>query len=287
VTRGLVLALVLVLVPVPGLARAPVEAPATEDPLAEAKAAHADADAKYNTADYEGAIESWQRAYAALPRTAESNTYRSLILYNIAAAHEKLFQLRDDVEYLEKAKILLERFERSIDEIYAEAPEDGEKERVQVREKIARIDELIAAARREPTPEPSTPPPSTSPAEPVDPPTDAPTHDRRGRGWIIGGSVLTALGVGSAATMVAMLAIGERANDVGDLDRTDLQAREDQFDEGRRANAVAIATGVLAAALVGTGIALIVVGAKKHPRRTALTPTLGPSLTGLFLHGRF
>ena len=126
-TISIVLASALSFAPTHVVAAAPAAEPAVPaDALAEAKAWHLEADAKYNTADYDGAITAWEKAFAALPRTQDANTYRSLIYYNIAAAREKLFALRGDVEHLKQAKILLQQFEASIDETYSGAPEQGE-----------------------------------------------------------------------------------------------------------------------------------------------------------------
>lgn len=293
-------AIALALAPAPTFAAAATEPaaapPATEpaaaavDPISEAKAWHLEADAKYNTADYEGAITAWQKAFAALPRTAEANTYRSLILYNIAAAREKLFALRGDVEQLKQAKILLEQFEASIDETYAAAPEQGEQERARVQEKLAAIDAQIAQTEAEPAPEPApTATPTTN--EPVTnpPTTDAPATRSKtpARTYFIVGGVLSGLGVAAGAGMVAALVVGRRANDLDGLDDRDFAGREAQFDRGRQANTAAFATGTLGGVLLAAGIAMIVVGAKRRDTRTAVTPVLGRGLAGIGVGGRF
>jgi tetratricopeptide (TPR) repeat protein len=260
--------------------------PATEEPdaaLAAAKAAHEEADAKYNTADYQGAIDAWQRAYAALPRTPESNTYRTLINYNIAAAYEKLFDLDGKVSHLKQAKVLLEKFEESIAEIYADAPADGEAERAQVQEKLRRIEKRIAEAEGRTSGAATEPEPKPEPV----PDEPGPREKKPGRGLIIGGGVLVGLGVGALAGMVPALVIGERENDIADLDPNDYEERGAQFEGGRRANRGAIAAGVLAGVFVGAGIALIVVGAKRRSAKTAFAPSIGPRGAGLSIHGRF
>jgi hypothetical protein len=261
---------------------------ATDDGLAEAKARHLEADAKYNTADYEGAIEAWQKAFAALPRTAEANTYRSIILYDIAAAREKLFVLRGDVEHLKQARILLVQFETSIDEIYAGELEEGEQVRAEVQAKIARIDELIAQAERDDgaAKPPAAVPPTSDPQPATN--TDAPPPARDpSRGLLIGGGVLLGLGLVAGAGMTAALVIGKRANDLDGLADNELDARKERFDRGRHANAGAIAAGVLGAAFVAAGVALIVVGTKRRASRTAFAPVAGRGLAGFSVSGRF
>jgi hypothetical protein len=295
-------AIALALAPAPAFAAPATEPaaapPATEpaaapvDPINEAKAWHLEADAKYNTADYEGAITSWQKAFAALPRTAEANTYRSLILYNIAAAREKLFALRGDVEQLKQAKILLEQFEASIDETYAAAPEQGEAERARVQEKLAAIDAQIAQSEAEPAPEPEPAPtetPTTNAPVTNPPTTDAPATRSKTppRTYFIAGGVLAGLGVAAGAGMVAALVVGRRANDIEGLDDRDFAGRETQFNRGRRANIAAFATGALSGVLLAAGVAMLVVGAKRRPARTSLSPVVGRGLAGFAVGGRF
>lgn len=280
-----VLCAALVLAPLPVVAAEPAPAVAPDDGLAESKARHLEAEAKYNTADYEGAIDSWQKAFAALPRTGEANLYRSIILYNIAAAREKLFELRGDVEQLKQAKILLERFEASIDEDYAGEPEEAAEVRAQVEAKLTRIDALIATAERG-SPPVVAPPVDADPPKDVPPPADTPTGDD-GRGLVIGGSVLLGLGVVAAAGMTAALVVGNRANDIGGIDDQDFGAREDTFDRGRASNAGAIAAGVIGAACVASGIALLVVGMKRRSSRTAFAPMIGRGVAGLGFARRF
>lgn len=289
-TISIVLASALSFAPTHVVAAAPAAEPAVPaDALAEAKAWHLEADAKYNTADYDGAITAWEKAFAALPRTQDANTYRSLIYYNIAAAREKLFALRGDVEHLKQAKILLQQFEASIDETYSGAPEQGEEERARVQEKLVRIEGLIAEATAEDPP--ATPP---EPGPPVDPepvrtpPTDVtqPGGDS-GRSLLIAGGVLAGLGVLAGAGMTAALLIGRKANDIDGIEEQELAKRKAIFDRGRRANAGAIAGGVLGTVLVAAGVALLVVGAKRKARATAMAPLVGRSVAGVVFIGRF
>jgi hypothetical protein len=275
-------------------------APAPElavDPLAEAKAAHAEGQALFDTADYAGAVAAWTRAYAALPaKEPKSATYRPLILYNIAAAREKLFELRGDVAELKQAKILLERFDGSIDELYGADPATAEVERTRVREKIAALDARIAEAlgptepeappEPEPAPEPVAPP-RPDPTPTTEPTTADTTPLTRGRGLVIAGGVVTGLGVAAAGGLVASLVIGQRADDISGLDRADAEGRADQFARGDRANAAAIAMGIVAPVLLAGGIAMLVLGTKRRGARLGVAPALGPSGGSFALAGRF
>lgn len=258
--------------------------PAPVDPeLAASEALYREAEAKYSTADYPGAIEAWQKAFAALPRTA-APAYRSMMVYNIAIAYERLFELRGDVEYLKKARMNLKGFEASLEETYEHSPEDAVTVRAEVEEKIAHIDELIAKAEREAA---AKQPPVEGPVEPkTSPGTDTRTRDPA-TGFFVGGGVLLALGVAAGAGMTAALVVGKRANGIGGIAETDYDARKERFDRGRAANAGAIAAGAIGLACLAGGVALLVVGSKRRASSTAAAPMVGRGLAGLAISGRF
>lgn len=257
------------------------------DPLATAKKEHAHGQTLFDTTDYDGAIEAWTRAIDALPpKEPKSATYRPLILYNIAAARERLFDLSQDKDELRRAKILLERFDASIDEVYGHDPEMAETERTRVREKIAALDVRINAAEKKPDP------PVTDPA-PKEPDVAPPTTDRDlpskpGNGLMIGGGVMVGLGAAAIGGLIAGLVIGKNANDIRDLADDDLAGREERFARGDRANSASIAMGVVAPLLVGGGVALLVIGAKRNrSARVSAAPSFGPHGVAWVLRGRF
>lgn len=251
--------------------------------MAAAKKSHAAGQNAFDTADYDAAITHWTAALDALPRNdPKSATYRSLILYNVAAAREKLFDIHGDVAQLKAARILLQRFDASIDELYGEDPETATSERTRVREKLASLEVRIADAERKD--DPVTPPdPRPTPGADTTPDT-TPADEHAGRGMLIGGGVLLGLGVGALGGLGATLAIGNKANDIGGLADDDLDGREKQFERGAQANAAAIAMGVLSPLLLGAGVAMVIVGVKQ--RRTAKASlSLGPR--GFAIVGRF
>lgn len=264
----------------------PIEA----DPLAAAKEQHAEGQARFDAANYTGAVDAWTAALKALPSKDErSATYRPLILYNIAAAREKLFEIHRDVTQLRQAKILLERFDASIDEVYGHDPAAAEAERTRVREKIAALDARIAEGETEPGTDPVTgtdPDPTTDPVTPTK--TDAPATDRSARGMMIGGGVMLGLGVIAIGGLAASVVLSERANDISDLDPEDTQGRIDRWNQGGRASDAAIAMGVVSPLLLAGGVALLVVGIKRNKKsRVSMTPSVGGRFVGLVLRGRF
>ena len=124
-----------------------------------------------------------------------------------------------------------------------------------------------------------------------------------GNGLIIGGAVVTALGIG-ALVMVPVGSIrGNEAEEafneaqaILDVDPDDPQALTDreraEFD-GQQANAILIAGAVLFPLLLAGGATMIAFGvkAKMRSRRSAaklqLTPSLGRRSVGFSLSGKF
>ena len=80
--------------------------------------------------------------------------------------------------------------------------------------------------------------------------------------------------------------MGARANDLDDLDDTDVEGRRDQFDRGRTGNALAIAGGISGGVLTALGAVLVGVGvARKRKGNVALGP--GPGTVGVAMRARF
>src|SRR5690606_24326514 len=127
--------------------------------------------AKYETADYSGAIELWTEAYALVDPTPENASIKALLIYNLAQAHIKAYELDDDPIHLKQAQQLLDSFKANLDMLYDDQAQLDE-ERAKVDERLAEIAEKIAARERaEPEPEPEPPPPVVQPS---DTPSDRP-----------------------------------------------------------------------------------------------------------------
>jgi hypothetical protein len=269
------------------LAAEPAPAPAAEDPLTRAKALHAEGQADFDVGNYDAAIDSWTKAYKVLP--SDDGAYRPFILYNIAAAREKLYELHRDVTHLRQAKILLERFDQSIDDLYGDDPPKAESERSRVRDKIAELDARMAqhesATKTEPVPKPE-PVPTTTTVTPTR--TDEPKPDKRAVGLTVGGGVLIGVGLAAAGGGIAAAVISKQANDISDIPDDDTEARADQFAKGERANKAAIAMAIVSPLFLAGGIAMLVIGAKRAKQKNvSFTPTFGGRFAGAVLRGRF
>jgi hypothetical protein len=119
----------------------------------------------------------------------------------------------------------------------------------------------------------------------------------RDRALLISGAVLTGVGIGFVALGGAGLGLGYKHQ----LDAEHPAVYGEEYDavaaKGRRANTLAYVGLPIGGALLATGIALLVVAKrgtkKKEPKEksesegVALSPTFGPSSTGIAVSGRF
>jgi len=142
----------------PTLARA--EAPADDEAaLAEAREMFERGRSKYDTFDYEGAIDLWQQAYAKVPESQAG--VRNAMVYNIALAQEKAFEVDKDVAHLRQAVLLLESWVASYKAMFKKTPET-EAEVAKAHDRIKELKERIK--RIEAGEEPSAEPAAEGPA---------------------------------------------------------------------------------------------------------------------------
>lgn len=244
--------------------------------IEEAKGLFDEGAAKFETADYAGAIELWTRAYAIVPYAPQYASIKAKLIANLAEAQTRAYKVDAEVEHLNQAKILLVSYEAAVGEIYPSAAE-RDKELAWISARKSEIDaELQALAEREAAA--SAPPPKT------------------GKGMRSGGAVLVGLGGGLLGMMVGGMVLGGANNNIDDLPSNDLDARASRYAEGRLGNTLAIVGGVGGAVMLGAGAALLVLGIRRkralgegEGQATALqiTPTLAPTQLGLGVRGRF
>jgi tetratricopeptide (TPR) repeat protein len=256
--------------------------------------------ALYETADYEGAIKVWTKAYAKLQWTPANAEIKAGILYNLAGAHEEAFGINGNATHLNKAMVLLKRFDENVPQIYGEGPDaDAERDRIQQRidhlqEKLdeanasgAKVDEPDEDPDEDPTQEPQDEAAGAEQPKDTTPDEDA----KSGKVLMITGGVIAGIGVAAGGAAVAFLASGSGANDFTGIPEDDYAARMAQIDRGNRANTIAGINTGFALALLTTGVVLLAVGAKKSKKAKSSTATLtpygGPGQAGMVLSGRF
>ncbi|MDC0721087.1 hypothetical protein [Nannocystis bainbridge] len=264
-----------------------------------------EAQTRFETADYAGAIELWTQAYAALPNEAAYDKRRNVLAYQIAQACVEAYELDPQLVYLRKAERLFDNYLKTIsakdttttakvqgtlDELRAkiadaEAREAAEKkaatEAAEGRddgEAEARLAAEKASASREAEARRAA----------------AEREAKRSRRLTIAGGALTGAGAIALGVMAFGLARGARVDRDGEAAKadgvTDPTVYRDLLDQGTVANTLAIATAVAGGVLVVTGIGLIGAGAagqQRARRELGLAPTWLRGGAGLVLQGRF
>lgn len=262
---------------------APAGAGATEPSgFDRARALYQQGEARFATADFAGAIELWTEAFSIVPDTTDSARIKALLIYNIATARERAYEVTNDVSQLRQAKILMQGYAQSIPALFGDSAE-GADEVVKITERLNAITAQIEAYERKKARDRR----SAGPAERSD---DGPDDPGRGSKVLIGaGAAALAVGVGGLAMMGAGVAMGNKANDIDGLEADDIDGRREQFDRGRMGNTLAIAGGVVGGVFAITGAVLVGIGASRRAKAksAALAPWFGPRVVGLGVGGRF
>lgn len=120
---------------------------AAEDPaLAEARSLYEQGKIKFETGEFEVALSLWKRAFAILPDGEETRVMRHALVYNIAEAHSRAYEITRNPTHLRTAKVLLEDYRAKHRALYGDEP-DYVRERTEVDDRIAELDKKIAASQ--------------------------------------------------------------------------------------------------------------------------------------------
>jgi len=274
------------------LAAGAPEAPAA-DPMEEAASLYTEGTARFDAADYEGAIDKFTRALGIVVAAEGDDAVRLTLLYNIASAHEKQFALDRDVQHLRQALQLYERYrdfaqaKGSIDDIFdVEGKIAALEGKLRTHDQIERNKAAGTAAREGPPP----PPPVTEDA------ADWQRPRRTGIGLVAAGG---AAAVGGVVLAVVGSRLEPRAQDqVAELEGMNLPpdhpawAQGDQFiEQERRKGSALMGVGatfaVVGAAGVGVGAYYLVKSKKMREGRVSTLPALSPGYAGVRIAGRF
>ncbi len=268
----------------PSTATTAAAAPEESGRLGEAEALYKRGRSSFETANYLEAIDLWEEAYGLVQDVPENAAIKAALIFNIAAAQEKAYDIDTDVTHLRQASVLMETYARSVPALYGEGPEgEAELEKIEARltELRARIEaaDAEAAARQ-----PASGPDPVDAVDPVPEPTVQP--DPKAKPLLIAGAVTAGLGVAGLGLMAGGLAIGNAANDLED--GLSIEDRRAQFDRGRTGDTLAIVGGVAGGALLVTGAVLVGIGLKKRSTgRMAVAPWGARAAAGATLRGRF
>jgi hypothetical protein len=236
----------------------------------EVRQLYTDGRARFDTLDYQGAIDLWTKAFGLLPAEEENRSIRNDLVYNIATAQEEAYKVDRDPTHLRQAIGLLRRYVDEYKAIYKPTPEArAEVEKVKAR--IAELEARLAEAEAARTP-------AATPAAPPDPRAEEQRKAiavkqmlredpelsrqyRSGTSMIAGGSVALGLGAVSFVVMLAYLLMRSAAQ-IGD----DITGEGPNEAAEKSATTGAAVSGVLSGLLIATGCVLIPIGVGRRKR---------------------
>jgi tetratricopeptide (TPR) repeat protein len=261
--------------------------PAPRSPERErAQALYAEGTTLYDSANYAGAIDKFTEALALVKNTGEQDERsRLVLLWNIASAHEKAYEIDNDTTHLRQALLLYRRYQGFAERTGDKSEQQDAAQRITSLEKA--MAELEAPAEK--TPKDSAPPVTVQ---------DDGAWKRPHR---IGIGLLVP-GVAAVVGGVTVLALGStyegRARDkvakLGDLgvppDDPAWAEGEAFIAQERRKGKTMMALG---GSLVGAGAVLAGVGtffivkAKRTRSRVLASPSVSTTYLGISISGRF
>ena len=255
--------------------------------LDQARELHQRATDMFKTSEFDRAIDLWLQAYSMVPPTEDNATIRNAIVFNLCKAQIEQYYIDRDVTRLRKAQRLLRNYLADFRAVHGEG-ESAEREKERVDEILSEIErELERAEGKQNTPEPTPavveplPTQDEEPAKPID------KTPRPGTGLIVGGAVTTAAGLGLLGAMIGGSVRGKNLRNDADDPMTPAEDIPQLDADGKTANQLAIATGIIGGILLGGGVAMLVVGAKKRSQSVAWSPVLSPGFVGISSGGRF
>lgn len=250
------------------------DGPAESDDLARAQELYKKGTRSYELADYGAALELWKEAYQILPDVEGSGAIRHALVYNMADAETKQFEIDQDVSRLRKARMLLQEYIESHEEIYGtteEAKKDkanAEARLVALEQKIAEVEAGATPGVAAPAPTPVNPNANTSPGlerrKEINADPELKALERRYTAFIAGGATMLAVGV-----LVGLVGLGIIAANAGDEALN--QASGGTTGDNVR-NGTGLAVTLVGVGLIGGGIPLVAIGDQR--RRKLRNPTV-------------
>lgn len=236
----------------------------------------------YEAADYDKAIELFTESLAVTAQLPEEQAKPILVhlLFNIAAAHEKAYDIDKDPKHLRQALTLYERYTEEVPDTGDSL--DAEVKIARLRKKIRVLDQIESNRTKGSEPQ----------AVPEPPRADRDRVDNKKRnvgiGLLAGGSAAVVAGVAVLASGARLKPQAEQqVNEVtgGDMAHEAYEAGQLHIQNEAKRGRIFMGIGAGAAAV---GIAGVVAGAvliKKS--KVSVSPSLGSSFTGISISGSF
>jgi len=245
---------------------------------------------KYESADYNGAIESFTEALALVT----DDHVRLSLLFNIAKAHEKAFKIDRDVTHLRQALTLYRRYLE-----FAQSTGDLGEE-LDVATNIARLEKQIRIHNQVEDNRARAEGPQVPPPPPPPPPIDGSTNWKKARntgvGLVVSGGAATIGGVvlltlGSTFEGSAQDQVNSLADEGVPPDHPAWEEGEDFIASERRRGAIFMGVGgsvaVVGAVGVGVGSYYLVKSKRLREGSVSATPTFAPGFAGVQISGKF
>jgi hypothetical protein len=261
--------------------------------LSDAERLFREGQTKYDSADYEGAIESFTKALGeATAKGSKEFQVRGLLLYNIGKTHIRAYEIDHDLAHLRQARAIYKRFikEADVEAMFEKfSGQDVADARTELRMLEMRIEGLESVDQ-------PVPPPPVADKMVQEPALDWKKPRNIGIGLTASGSVALATGIGllvygsqfrpHAESQVAKLdGLGVPLDHPARLEG--MEYTDAETSRGR--TWMAVGGSVVAVGLVGAGVGVahLVKSKKLKEGRVQPSVALSPGYTGIVLSGRF
>ncbi|NVB37985.1 hypothetical protein G6O69_09085 [Pseudenhygromyxa sp. WMMC2535] len=238
---------------------------------------------KFDAGEYAEAADFWAQAVRAVDEGPDSATRQTIM--NLALdAYLRAYSADEDRKHVDDAKALLDEYEALLEGSGVELSEEIGTHKTKIDELLAEIAAKEEEARRKAEEEARRQAEANKPAEPP------PEPEKPGKPLIIGGAVLTGVGVGGIGVLLGGVIGGLSAQSDYDNAEVGSDEYESAKSRGQTMNALAITGGVIAPIFLGAGIALLVIGVKKNKKaaqNSAVLPVFGPGYAGVGYSARF
>jgi tetratricopeptide (TPR) repeat protein len=264
-------------------------APQSEEP---ARSLYHEGSTLFEAADYEGAIEKFTEALSLVGDEDQDDMHvRLTLLFNIASAHVRQYEIDQDVEHLRQALALFRRYK----EFTQKHGDLGEELDIEAR--LSRVEHMLAEVEEAdevaPTPAPVEPEPEQSS---TDEGLEWQKARKTGTGLVVAGSLATVGGavlavVGSRLEPRARGQVDELADMGVPFDHPAWQEGDEFIAQQQRQGTVMIGAGVAVSlvGLVGVGVGsyYLVKSKKLREHEVSIAPAWGSGTAGIQIGGRF
>lgn len=256
----------------------------------EAEILYRDGSTKYESADYNGAIEDFTKVLGIMTESDGNEKTRLSLLYNIATAHEKAFKIDQDLTHLRQALLLYNRFLEF-------AHKTGNlEEQLDVKSKIAHLRAQLETPSSENKVEALAPEPLFLPVRVKDPGPDWKKPRNLGIGLVISGGAVTIGGI--VLAVLGSQLEGQAQAQVNGLADQDIPMDHPAWAEGeafvtseKRRGGLFMGLGASVAIVGATGIGVgtyyLVKSKRLRESRLAVLPSFSPRLSGIHISGQF